>query len=53
MIDDTRVGVPDAQDRILLNIQNRYHRVHITVEGATAAGNPFASGSWRQFNCQS
>jgi type VI secretion system protein ImpL len=53
MVDDARVGVPDAQDRIVLNIQNRYHRVHITVEGATAAGNPFASGSWRQFNCQS
>jgi type VI secretion system protein ImpL len=53
MIDDTRVGAPDAQDRIGLNIQNRYHRVRVTVEPARATGNPFATGSWRQFSCES
>jgi len=53
MIDDTRVGAPDAQQRIMLNIQNKYHRVHVTVEPGRAAANPFANGSWRQFSCES
>jgi type VI protein secretion system component VasK len=54
MIDDTRVATaPDPQQRILLNIQNRYHRVHVTVEPSSASANPFASWDWRQFSCQS
>ena len=52
-IDDTRVGGPDAQQRILLNIQNRYHRVRVTVEPTRASDNPFATGTWRQFSCES
>jgi type VI protein secretion system component VasK len=53
MIDDTRVGSPDAQQRILLKIQSRYHRVHVTVEPSRASDNPFATGAWRQFSCES
>jgi hypothetical protein len=53
MIDDTRAGAPDAQQRIGLNIQNTHHRVHVTVEPGRASANPFATGSWRQFNCES
>jgi type VI secretion system protein ImpL len=52
MIDDTRVGAPDAQQRIMLNIQNRYHRVHVTVEPGRADANPFAVRNWRQFRCE-
>jgi hypothetical protein len=52
MIDDTRVGAPDAQQRIMLNIQNRYHRVHVTVEPGRADANPFAFRNWRQFRCE-
>ena len=51
MIDDTRVGIPDPQ-RVVLNIQNRYHRVHVTVESARAGDSPFTTGSWRQFSCE-
>jgi type VI secretion system protein ImpL len=53
MIDDTRVGASDAQQRVMLNIQNRYHRVHVTVEPSRASENPFATTSWRQFSCES
>jgi type VI secretion system protein ImpL len=54
MIDDTRVATaPDPQQRILLNLQNRYHRAHVTVEPSSASTNPFASWDWRQFSCQS
>jgi type VI secretion system protein ImpL len=53
MIDDTRVGAPDPQQRILLRIQNRYHRVHVTVEPSRASDNPFATGIWRHFSCES
>jgi len=53
MIDDTRVGAPDPQQRILLNIQSRYHRVHVTVEPSRASDNPFATGTWRHFSCES
>ena len=53
MIDETRIGTPDAQQRIMLNIQDHYHRVHVTVEPSTASTSPFASWAWRQFSCQS
>jgi type VI secretion system protein ImpL len=53
MIDDTRTGAADAQQRIGLNIHNKYHRVRVTVEPGRATGNPFATGSWRQFSCRS
>ena len=53
LIDDNRVGAPDPQQRIALNIQNVHHGVRLTVEPARAAANPFASGSWRQFSCES
>jgi len=53
LIDATRVGNPDAQQRIGLNIADSYHRARVTVEPARATGNPFASGSWRQFRCES
>ena len=53
MVDDHRAGAPDAQQRIGLSIQDSYHRVRVTVEPARATGNPFASGSWRQFSCES
>jgi type VI secretion system protein ImpL len=53
MIDAARIGNPDAQQRIGLNIQDSYHRVRVTVEPARATGNPFATGSWRQFSCES
>ena len=54
MIDATRVAAaPDPQQRILLTLQDRYHRVHVTVEPSSASANPFASWDWRQFSCQS
>jgi type VI protein secretion system component VasK len=53
MIDDTRVGAPDPRQRILLRIQNRYHRVQVTVEPSRASDNPFATGIWRHFSCES
>jgi len=53
MVDAMRVGAPDAQQRIGLVVQDHYHRVRVTVEPARATGNPFASGSWRQFTCES
>jgi type VI secretion system protein ImpL len=53
MIDATRVVAPDPQQRILLNIQNPHHRVRVIVEPARVGGNPFASGGWRQFVCES
>jgi type VI secretion system protein ImpL len=53
MVDATRVGSPDGQQRIGLIVQDHYHRVRVTVEPARATGNPFASGSWRQFSCES
>jgi type VI secretion system protein ImpL len=52
MVDATRAGTPDGQ-RILLNIQNPHHRVKAIIEPARVGGNPFASGSWRQFVCES
>src|SRR5262249_9509511 len=53
MIDDARVGTPDPQQRIMLNLKDTYHRVHVTVEPARATGNPFADPPWRQFKCES
>jgi type VI secretion system protein ImpL len=54
MIDATRVATaPDPAQRILLTLQDRYHRVHVTVEPSSATTNPFASWDWRQFSCQS
>jgi type VI secretion system protein ImpL len=53
MIDDTIVGVPDAEHRIWLNLRSPYHHVRVVVEPARATGNPFATGSWRQFSCES
>jgi type VI protein secretion system component VasK len=52
MIDDNRVSGADPQ-HALLNIKNRYHSVRITVEPSSAAVNPFTSGMWRQFSCES
>jgi type VI secretion system protein ImpL len=53
LVDATRVGTVDAQQRIGLNIADSYHRVRVTVEPARATANPFASGNWRQFVCES
>ena len=53
MIDETRLGAPDAEQRIWLNLRSPYHRVRVVVEPARATGNPFATGSWRQFSCES
>ncbi len=53
MIDAMRVGAPDAEQRIGLIVQDHYHRVRVTIEPARVTGNPFASGSWRQFSCES
>jgi type VI secretion system protein ImpL len=54
MIDATRMAAaPDAGQRILLTLQDHYHRVHVTVEPSTSAPSPFASWDWRQFSCQS
>jgi type VI secretion system protein ImpL len=53
LIDATRIGAPDAQQRIGLNIVDSYHRVRVTVEPAKVDANPLASGSWRQFVCES
>jgi hypothetical protein len=53
MIDATKVGTPDPQQRIGLNISDSYHRVRVTVEPARATGNPFAVTNWRHFVCES
>jgi type VI secretion system protein ImpL len=53
MIDASLDGPPDAQQRIRLNVHNRYHQVHVTVEAARAYNNPFATRAWRQFSCES
>jgi type VI secretion system protein ImpL len=54
MVDATRVATaPDPGQRILLTLQDRYHRVHVTVEPSTATTSPFATWDWRQFSCQS
>jgi type VI secretion system protein ImpL len=52
LIDDFREGVLDSQ-HVVLNVKNRYHRIHVTVEPSSAAANPFTSASWRQFSCES
>lgn len=53
MIDETRVsGRADAQQWILLNIKDTYHRVHVTLESSSASTSPFASWDWRRFSCQ-
>jgi type VI secretion system protein ImpL len=52
MIDDNRMSVADPQ-RVLLNVKNKYHSVRITVEPSSAGLNPFTSGTWRQFSCES
>ena len=45
---------PDAQQRIVLNIQNRYHRrPGDRRTRARGTPNPFATGAWRQFSCES
>jgi type VI secretion system protein ImpL len=53
LIDATRMGLPDPQQRIMLNVKDAYHHVHVTVESARAAANPFAIPGWRQFSCES
>jgi type VI secretion system protein ImpL len=53
MVDQTRDGAPDAQQRIRLKVQDRYHYVTVTVEPGRAGDNPFATGAWRQFSCGS
>jgi type VI secretion system protein ImpL len=53
MIDAYGDGSADAQQRILLNVQNTYHRVRVTVEAARAGDNPFATRVWREFSCES
>ena len=53
LIDDTRAGAPDSQQRIVLQIRSRYHRVRVTVEPSRASDNPFATGTWRHFSCES
>jgi type VI secretion system protein ImpL len=52
MVDAMRVGAPDAQQRVGLIVQDKYHRVRVTIEPARATGNPFATGSWRHFSCE-
>ena len=44
MIDDKRMGARIAQQRILLNIQNRYHRVQVTVEPGARISEPVRDG---------
>jgi len=53
MIDEKRMGGSDAQQRIVLNLSNRYHGVQVTVEPGRASPSPFATGAWRQFGCES
>jgi type VI secretion system protein ImpL len=54
LVDDTRMAAaPDAQQRIMLNVQDHYHRVHVTVEPSSASTSPFASWNWRRFSCAS
>jgi hypothetical protein len=53
MIDVNRMGAADAQQRIVLDLKNRYHRVQVTVEPGRASPSPFATGAWRQFSCES
>ena len=53
MVDYKRAGAVDAQQRIVLNLQNRYHRVQVTVEPGRASPSPFATGTWRHFSCGS
>jgi type VI secretion system protein ImpL len=53
MIDALADGPGDAQQRIRLIVQNRYHRVNLTVQAARAGDNPFATREWRQFSCES
>jgi hypothetical protein len=53
MIDATREGAPDPQQRIRLRIQSGYHFVRVTVEPSRASDNPFATKEWRQFSCGS
>ena len=53
MIDATMDGPPDGQQLVRLSVQNRYHRVNLTVETSRAGDNPFATRVCRQFNCES
>jgi type VI secretion system protein ImpL len=53
LIDVSRIGTIDAQQRFVLNLQSRYHRVHVTVEPGRASPSPFATVTWRQFRCES
>jgi ribosomal protein S5 len=46
------MAVPDPQS-VVLNIRNKYHSVRVIVQPASAGGNPFTSGTWRQFSCES
>jgi type VI secretion system protein ImpL len=52
LIDATRVGAPDAQQRVVLNLQNKYHSVRVTIEPGRASPSPFATADWRQFRCE-
>jgi type VI secretion system protein ImpL len=52
LIDATRVGAPDAQQRVVLNLQNKYHSVRVTIEPGRASPSPFATSDWRQFRCE-
>ena len=53
MIDATVEGPADAQQQIVLRLHNRDHLARVRVEAARANNNPFASGAWRQFSCES
>ncbi|MGH9409499.1 MAG: type VI secretion system membrane subunit TssM [Vicinamibacterales bacterium] len=53
LVDDTRMPAAGAQQWIMLNVQDRYHRVHVTVEPSTSSTSPSASPTWRQFSCAS
>jgi type VI secretion system protein ImpL len=52
LIEATRIGSPDAQQRVVLNLQNKYHSVRVTIEPGRASPSPFATSDWRQFRCE-
>jgi hypothetical protein len=53
LVDSTRIGTTDAQQRVILNIKDTYHHAHVTIDPATASTSPLASSTWRQFRCGS
>ena len=44
MIDERRMGGSDAQQRIVLNLSNRYHGVQVTVEPGRGVSEPVRDG---------